>query len=520
MVPARLSPVVRLLCTAALGAGVALRLDGLARKPLWYDESATMLHLSGRREGDLRILYDGRSLVAGDLAWDGPRRPAPIVAVVGAVAADEPQIGPGYFVLASLWTRCFGGGRIAVRALSATAGVLTLALLFALARQFGGEGDVALPAAALAAVSPLHLRYAQEARPYATWSAVLLGGALAVRYAAARTTLAPWMLCAAVLAIALSVQPLTVLALPALAVAGDGRGRRRGVVRRFALATLAAAAAAAAWVVVSWQRRAIIAVTTGWAGRPIETGALVRSWLGMVTSLFYRPAGAGGLLDGAPWPPLVRAMLWFALGLCASLVAVAAVWALARGSSPLRRFVPLLVVVPAAVPALLDVVLGGRRSTVARYLVPSWIGVELAVAWWVVAVPAARWRQLVLVAFLVLGAATAIRTQPLDAWWDTDVPRQHALDEIARRVAARAAPIVISDLPPLALLELAARLAPQTALRLGATAPRTLDADERRHAVLVAPSATLLAEAQQVLGPTERLVAEEDGLPLWHVAPE
>lgn len=42
--------------------GVWLGLDGLARKPLWYDEVATVLHLSGNTEAELRLLRDGRPL--------------------------------------------------------------------------------------------------------------------------------------------------------------------------------------------------------------------------------------------------------------------------------------------------------------------------------------------------------------------------------------------------------------------------------------------------------------------------
>ena len=69
----RLSPALRFLCLAMLAAGVALRADGLARKPLWYDEAATLLHLSGRREGDLRALYDGRPLHVRDVTGSGAR---------------------------------------------------------------------------------------------------------------------------------------------------------------------------------------------------------------------------------------------------------------------------------------------------------------------------------------------------------------------------------------------------------------------------------------------------------------
>jgi uncharacterized membrane protein len=515
----RLSVASRLLCLVMLGAGIAWRVDGLARKPLWYDEAATMLHLSGRRERDVRALYDGRPLHVRDLLGGRSHALPTVAATVRAVAADEPQIGPGYFVVTALWGRLFGVEPAAVRSLSAAASLLGLALLFVLGRDLGGVRDVGLAAAALAAVSPLHLRYAHEARPYALWIATLLGCALATRRAAVRGTLGAWLGCGVLLAAALMVQPLTILALPALAVAGDGCGDARRTVRRFGVATLGAGIAALAWALIGWRQRAIVASTTDWSRDPIGIAALVRGWLGVLTNVFYRPGGPGGLLDGVPLPGVVTTALWILLGTSAGALAVTAVRTVIRTPSAPRRFVPLLILVPWAAPALVDLALGGRRSTVDRYLAPAWIGLELAVAWWATAVPRRPMRQLVFALLLILGAATAFRTQPLDAWWDTDIARQHALDVMARRIAARDAPVVVTDLPPLELLELIARLDGDTTLRLGIAAPRALGADELPLLVVAAPSEALLAEAQGVMHPGDRLAVDGD-MPLWHVAPE
>jgi len=506
----RLSPALRFLCLAMLAAGVALRADGLARKPLWYDEAATLLHLSGRRARDLRALYDGRPLHVRDVAGSGA--PPSVAATVRAVAADEPQIGPGYFAVAALWGRLFGVTRSAVRALSATAAVVTLPLLFALARDLGGGRDVGLAAAALAAVSPLHLRYAQEARPYALWIVTVLAAMVAIRHAAARSTAGRWALVAVLLAAALLVQPLTMLALPAFAAAAIDAGSGR----RFGAAAVAATAAAAAWVVVAWHGRSVVAATTDWAQAPIGVATLARDWLGLLASVFYRPGGPGGLVGAVGLAPLATA-LWLALGLAAAVVTAVALAAVWRGPRPLRRIAPLLVVVPWGAPALLDLVLGGRRSTVARYVAPAWIGLELAVAWWATATPRPA-RRFVLAALLLLGAATALRTRPLDAWWDTDVARQRRLDDAARRIAALDAPVVASDLPPLALIELVSRLDGDTALRLGAATPFRLDEADLRRLVLLAPSDTLLTATRTIVRPPARLVADGDDPPLWRVA--
>ena len=60
-------PVLRIILVAIILAGVWLRFEGLGRRPVWYDEVATFLHLSGKTEAQLGRLYDGRTLRVGEL---------------------------------------------------------------------------------------------------------------------------------------------------------------------------------------------------------------------------------------------------------------------------------------------------------------------------------------------------------------------------------------------------------------------------------------------------------------------
>ena len=69
-------------------------------------------------------------------------------------------------LLLKLWTATFGTSETAVRSLSALAGILTIPLLFAMARRFTRD-SIGLIAAAFLAVNAFHIRYSQEARGYA-----------------------------------------------------------------------------------------------------------------------------------------------------------------------------------------------------------------------------------------------------------------------------------------------------------------------------------------------------------------
>jgi mannosyltransferase len=76
------------------------------------------------------------------------------------------QHPPLYYLLLHFWMR-LGQDAGTVRALSALAGVLNIPVLYLLGRRLAGR-RVGLLAAAILAVSPFHVRFAQEARMY-TW---------------------------------------------------------------------------------------------------------------------------------------------------------------------------------------------------------------------------------------------------------------------------------------------------------------------------------------------------------------
>lgn len=77
----------------------------------------------------------------------------------------DPNIPPLYYVLIH-WVLLLGRDEVALRLPSVVAGVLTVPLVFALGRRWLGAAAGAA-AAVLLAISPFHVWYSQEARPYA-----------------------------------------------------------------------------------------------------------------------------------------------------------------------------------------------------------------------------------------------------------------------------------------------------------------------------------------------------------------
>jgi uncharacterized membrane protein len=122
----------------------ALRLSTLDLQSLWYDEAFTPVH----------VLHAG------------------LGATLHAVVHTE-NTPPLWYVLEWAITRVLGTGAVALRLLSAVAGIATVPVAWAIGRELSGR-RAALACGALVAVNPLLLWYSQEARAYALF--VLLAG--------------------------------------------------------------------------------------------------------------------------------------------------------------------------------------------------------------------------------------------------------------------------------------------------------------------------------------------------------
>lgn len=116
-------------------AGLALRLLWLGNARLWYDEAG--------------------SLWMATLPWER---------MIAATAGDTHP--PLYLALLWAWIRVAGESAFALRLPSALASTLCIPLTYAIAQRLRLSGPVCMVAAALAAMLPAQLYYAQEARMY------------------------------------------------------------------------------------------------------------------------------------------------------------------------------------------------------------------------------------------------------------------------------------------------------------------------------------------------------------------
>jgi mannosyltransferase len=392
---------------AVLLAALALRLWHLGARSLWTDEGST---------------------------WTAAT--APLHRLI-QLCADKDASPPLYYLLTSLALR-FGDGEAALRMVSVIASLGLVWLTYRLARLFAPPGTATL-AAAITALSPYQLMYAQEARTYATVACLLVLSlflfARTVVEGRSRTFL-PYVLASA---LALYAQSIALLGVGVQAVFVVLEPRARRGFKRFVAGQLAAFALYLPWLLVTVRQSERLSQSHWYATAPDAHGVfhvLRAVFLSPVPLLTAggRPSGLGALM---PHPAGFALLLLLpALPLAAAAVAILRRRAGGEGA----RLAACGLVLP-----LLAVFL-------VSFKVPLWIPryfvflTPMLAALLALGIVEMRPRALGVVWAVLLLAIGAYACRLYDRHY-TKEPWRDAVAEIARRSApARAAALVTFDI--------------------------------------------------------------------------
>lgn len=177
---------------AIVAIAVAIRAWALGRDELWFDEAYSAL-----------VAAQGPSGILDELSRD-----------------SSP---PLYFFVLHFWRSALGSGPVMLRWPSVACGLLSVVLIAKLGRVMFTSRE-GLIAAALLAVSPLHVHYSREVRPYSMWVLLVIASLLALEALPRRSRTAP-LVAAYVLVTTCAVYThnFSVFLLPLLAVAAVDR---------------------------------------------------------------------------------------------------------------------------------------------------------------------------------------------------------------------------------------------------------------------------------------------------------
>lgn len=412
-----------LLLAIILALGIVFRFGNLDRQIYWHDETYTSLRMSGYSAIEVNDeVFNGSVVSPDDLKrYQYPNDQRGIADTVRSLAIDDSQHPPIYYVAVRQWVALFGESIWVTRSLSALISLLIFPAVYWLCQElFAAEpkplakltGGIAI---ALIAVSPYFILYAQEAREYSLWTVdVLVSSALLLRALRLQRPL-PWLLYAIAVIFSFYTHPFTGLTIIGHGVYVLVRERFRVFSRNsisYLLCLAAGVLAFAPWLSIllsSWSRTGAT-----WTAIPIPLIDLLKSWGLHLTRAFVLTYGDFGFDHWSVYLtlPFLLALLLYAL------------YVLCR-TTPLNTwwFVLTLIgstVLPLALP---DLILGGQRSTSSRYLVPFYLGLELAIAYLFARLTThvsmqkrALWRAIAAIVLSISVISSVINMQADTAW--------------------------------------------------------------------------------------------------------
>ncbi|KAM3112550.1 glycosyltransferase family 39 protein [Phormidesmis sp. 146-33] len=187
---------LRILAIALLIVGVLFRSTNLDKKIFWLDEAATLFRVSGYAETELIASFSySRVVSVTELAqFQRLDLEKQKMDIVKNLAIEEPQLSPLYFVILRFWIQWFGHSIWAIRSLSVLISLLIFPALYWLCLELFQSSLIGWVAVGIIAISPFHVLFAQEARPYSLFSLTILLSSAALLRAAKHPNPVNWAL--------------------------------------------------------------------------------------------------------------------------------------------------------------------------------------------------------------------------------------------------------------------------------------------------------------------------------------
>ena len=441
---------LRFLIIVVLVLGIFFRFANLGNKVYWIDEAYTSLRISGYTEAEfIQQVVDGEIRNIKYLQkYQRINSEKSVVDTVKGLALEEPQLAPLYFVATRFWVQLFGDSVAVTRSMSAVFSLLALPCMYWLCLELFESSLTAWLAASLIAISPFQIVYAQEARPYSLFVLmILLSGAALLRGMRLKTN-SSWAIYAAT--VALGFYSHLLFALVALGhgiyvVISENLRFNKTVISYF-IAASAGFIALSPWTVVFLINSQNARQKTVWQSANIPLSKLVADWVLNISRQF---------LDVGLYSDLPR--LYFILTIPVILMSLIIVgysfyFLLSHTERRVWLFVMTLTCVTLAIFLPADLIWGGVRLINTRYMIPCYLGMQIAVAYFFavkmtspqVTMQLQKLWRLALAVLLSIGIISCSTYLSSDYWWNKD--RSYLNIPIARTVNSASRPLMIADL--------------------------------------------------------------------------
>ncbi|MFN6539911.1 MAG: glycosyltransferase family 39 protein [Nostoc sp. EkiNYC01] len=447
---------LRLLIIFLLAMGILFRFFNLDGKVYSHDETYTSLRISGFTITDAKEqLFNNRVIAKESFAkFQGANAQKTLNDTIMSLAREDSQHPPLYYIIGRLWMEIFGNSITAIRSLSAFISLLVFPCVHRLCRELF---DIPLPvpsvAIALIIISPIHLVYAQEAQEYILWLiTILLSSASLLRAIQLEAQnkdeltkqqpdlFATW----SVYVITLTISLYTFLWSGFVAVAhgvyviATARFKLTETVRNYLLATLVSFLAFMPWMTVAIGDFFQFLISGNKATTQSSLIPTIPFLLMQISRIFFDI----NLTLENPVSYLITPIFLIFVGYAIYFLCFTTnykVW----------LFIITLIVVPALPIILPDLSGGGIRSFTEPYLIPSYLGIQLAVAYLLTtqlyneSLSRRTIWHIIMALVIICGLISSKASSQAETWWNKGM--NYGNPQVAQIINQSTSPLLISN---------------------------------------------------------------------------
>ena len=412
----------RILLITAFGLGIFFRLAGLGNKMYSHDEALASLYATGYTVNEVVTnVWDGKDTSLKDIQkYIKPSEDKDSSDTLSFLALNSPHQAPLFYMLAHHWMRLVGYTPAAMRGLASVFGLLSIPAFYWFSEELFCSSLIALLSTAFFALSPFHILFAQDARPYSLWTLATLLSSAALLQAMRKNNTMTWLIYSGCLILGMYSHQLfgLVILVHACFFTGIYFIHHKGGYTSFLSACLIAFLAYTPWlsfIITRWRlveaQVDILEMQTSWP-RSIQLWTLNFS-----SPLIDLDFSAGNQI-----PYLLR-------GLMLIFMATALLFFVRHGSQQQKIFILLIYTITAGALFVPDLLFGGTRSITGRYFVPSSIATILVIAFFLTtkldqagATTKLQWKLLVSL-LMTVSTLSDVNSLLTESWWNKELGR-------------------------------------------------------------------------------------------------
>jgi uncharacterized membrane protein len=503
---------LRFLIIILLVLGVFFRFVHLDRKNYTGDETMTALRISGYTLTEMKPqLLNGRVITLDDLQkYQSPNPEKSVIDTIKGLALEESQVTPLYFVIVRFWVEGFGNSLAVMRSLSAFISLLAFPCLYWLCQELFDSSLIGWITIVLIAISPVHLIYAQDARPYSLLMLTIILSSAALLRAMRVKSKTSWCLYGVTVSLGLYTHLF-------FGLVATGHGIYVAAMERFQLSRKLAAYLLTSLVglltFVPWLLVIILNPASGtvsWTNIKTTFLSSAIRWIGLVSRTFLD-------LDVSPSDSLSRIIPLIPLILIVLILTIYSIYYIScKTPKKIWLFVLTLIGTTGLALMLPDLILGKRLGTT-RYILPCILGIQLSVAYLLVTkitslsanIQRQKLWKLVAVMLISIGVLSCTIFSQAETWWSNGPVLNKFYSQVANIVNQATQPLLISDSENLISLQnLGHLLEPKVRLQLMAKSNIPKTPDNYSDVFLYNPSESLKSGLERVYKSDIKLILE------------